>query len=584
LFADGRFGVLEKMGLNSIFSRRTYTLVYLTFIAFGLEGCKSRVAVDSGFVEDRWSKTMGYYNFSAAFPPRDVMPGDIFLAFQKNPGQTPNPASPEIHTDRPPFFYRLTRLDVKTIIKNDLLKRINLPQTAQGTSDKPVDIFSTQKNITALPTAAFIGYNIVNITEGDAGVAFPVHLFRTFLGGAFEDQLALSISVPSAQLVELPAIDAFHVLSNYCHNKNTKQYCEKPDWTAIDESITSDPITFIVKQYVDQFSINKDDYDLALIFVTDVLYAQSIQYSYSTENGSAFSAAVTPIASLSSQTKASGATATSQTASEGGTTINVTGGTATATNGGATACTAPAAKADPTPTDPKTPETPKKPDTEALEQSVAEAEAAAKSAQDAETTANTNLTSAQSDIAKATGALENATTVEQKKLAAALKAAEAKLPTAQTAADTAKDVTSTAEKTLINDQKALAAALKTAEQPAAAPAAPAPPAAAAAPAPKPAAMDKSAAQDNGCQTNKQPGNVAPNPAADAEARIQALEAKVSALNQQLGPVGGTVTIASVSEQGTVLQQTFPSPVAIGYRGFDLDLLPRSGGQMTPTRK
>ena len=56
--------------------------------------------------------------------------------------------------------------------------------------------------------------------------------------------------------------------------------------------------------------------------------------------------------------------------------------------------------------------------------------------------------------------------------------------------------------------------------------------------------------------------------------MQALEAKVAALNQQLGPAGGTATIASVSEQGTVLQQTFPSPVAIGYRGFAIQLLPR----------
>jgi hypothetical protein len=520
---------------------------------------------------------MAYYNFSAVFPPQDVMPGDIYLAFQRKSGQTTNPNSPEIHTDRPPFFFRLTRLSVKSILKNDLLKRINLPSTAQGVPNKPIDIFSTQKSITTLPTAAFIGYNIVNITEGDAGVAFPIHLFRTFLGGAFEDQLALSISVPSAQLVELPAIDAFNVLKDFCRSPKTNQYCEGPDWNAINGSIINDPITFVVKQYVDQFSINENDYDLALIFVTDVLYAQSIQYSYSTENGSAFSAAVTPIAALSSQTKASGATATTQTASEGGTTINVTGGATTITNGGATACTAPPAKTDQNAT----------PDTTKEQQAVANAQAAANKADAAKKAADDKVTSAQNKVTEAGKALEKATAADQAKLAAAVKDAEAELGKEQAAAKQPDDDASTADQALTAAKNALRDAQKPVQGAQVAQGAQANNGAQAA---QGAQANNAAqnAQDNGCQTNKPPTNTAGAGAgtiADAEARIQALEAKLAAVNQQLGPAGGTVTIASVTEQGTVLQQTFPSPVAIGYRGFDLDLLPRTGRRTTvPTRK
>jgi hypothetical protein len=110
-----------------------------------------------------------------------------------------------------------------------------------------------------------------------------------------------------------------------------------------------------------------------------------------------------------------------------------------------------------------------------------------------------------------------------------------------------------------------------------------PAAAAPAPAAAPAAKPPTATQDAACQTNKLPTNNAPNTTADAEARLQALEAKVAALNQQLGPVGGTVTVASVSEQGTTLQQTFPTPVAIGYHGFEVALVPRPDGKSVSVR-
>ena len=142
------------------------------------------------------------------------------------PNCSPAEQAEEKKQENQRFFFRLTRLNVKSLSQERLAKKdqFTIDQRKAGRV-KPIDIFATQKNFTTLPTAAFIGYNIVNITEGQAGVAFPIHLFRTFLGGAFEDQLALSISVPSAQFVELPAIDAFNLINNFCSSPKTKKYC-----------------------------------------------------------------------------------------------------------------------------------------------------------------------------------------------------------------------------------------------------------------------------------------------------------------------------------------------------------------------
>jgi hypothetical protein len=64
----------------------------------------------------------------------------------------------------------------------------------------------------------------------------------------------------------------------------------------------------------------------------------------------------------------------------------------------------------------------------------------------------------------------------------------------------------------------------------------------------------------------------PTASSTAAANLQAL---ITALNQQSSGtnLGGTITIASADEQGTALSQTFPYPVAIGYRAFKCTLQP-----------
>ena len=200
---------------------------------------------------------MRYYNFTAVFPPQDAMVGDIYLVFAMPKEQlaklSPGGASKRARKSEKREYSRLTRLDVRTLLKSDWQKRINLPSTSQGASAKPVDIFKTQTNFTTLPTAAFIGYNIVNITEGDAGVAFPIHLFRTFLGTAFENQLALSISAPSLSSSSCPGSMRFVSSINFAPPRAQRNIAIRPTLTQLRYgSGTNDPLTFIVKQFETQ--------------------------------------------------------------------------------------------------------------------------------------------------------------------------------------------------------------------------------------------------------------------------------------------------------------------------------------------
>ena len=61
------------------------------------------------------------------------------------------------------------------------------------------------------------------------------------------------------------------------------------------------------------------------------------------------------------------------------------------------------------------------------------------------------------------------------------------------------------------------------------------------------------------------------PAVDAAARkdLAAVQAQLADVQQKLSGVGagGTISVASVTNQGTVLRQTFPYPIAIGYRAL-----------------
>ena len=99
------------MQVNSIHSRRACALASAAMILVCLEGCTSK-AVEPGFVEGRWAETMKYYNFTAVFPPQDVMVGDIYLAFvPSNEQLAKSPAEEQSEENRKRYsryYFRLT--------------------------------------------------------------------------------------------------------------------------------------------------------------------------------------------------------------------------------------------------------------------------------------------------------------------------------------------------------------------------------------------------------------------------------------------------------------------------------------------
>jgi hypothetical protein len=418
-------------------------------------GCTSQKAVDASFVVRQWQSTIGDLNIDAVYPPRQINVGDVFLVYQPKAGFTP----PDLCYGKVQSYFRMTSIDVRNIIKKDWQKHINLPPQQELT--KPADIFKTPTTYTHLPVAAFPGFNVVNISKSDLAAAFPVNVFRIFFGAAFSDQTALSMSIPSALSVELPAADAVGSLANFCLRSATADMC-KPE----------SPTIQMLSQNFPCYEAN--NYDLEILFVTTVFYAQQIDYSYSNDSASAFSTAVSPLAVVSSGSTAPSAKSATASSSEGGTTINVN------VNGGSNVATASGVSSSPSCATP----------------------------------------------------------------------AAAKAPAGAAAPG--------------------AAAPGAAAPGAAAPGAAAPGAAA----PGAAAPGAAAPGDtSGCQGSKTTATSGTPTSTSAASELQAVDDKLTALNKQLSGMsfGGTVTVESASEIGTVLKQTFPYPVAIGYRALKFRL-------------
>jgi hypothetical protein len=114
------------MQIETIQRRRSWTLAWLGLIVIGLNGCTTK-AVDPGFVVGRWSDTMKYYDFSSVFPPQDVMVGDIYLGYMMKKEVFAQLSSEEQAEEKKEenkrYFFRLTRLNVKPLLKSDWQKK-----------------------------------------------------------------------------------------------------------------------------------------------------------------------------------------------------------------------------------------------------------------------------------------------------------------------------------------------------------------------------------------------------------------------------------------------------------------------------
>jgi hypothetical protein len=280
----------------------TYKWGYVVF--FGLSGCTSNTAVDPHFVVGQWTKTIQDLNIYAVYPPRLVNVGDVFLVpVSRDPQAAVAEVSGPVNNS-----VRLTSVDVRGIVKRDWQKHLNLPASSTGTAD----VFKTRSTFTSLPVAAFPGLNVVHISQGDLGAAFPINVFKTVVAAAFSDQMALSISIPSASSVELPMADAYARFVRFCESRATRTMCS-PNSKLVDN----------VAATMNGYDPATDDLDI--LFVTTVYYVTQIQYSFSHDSASAFSAAVSPLATLDNQA-AAGASASDTSgasAAAGGAAVNV---------------------------------------------------------------------------------------------------------------------------------------------------------------------------------------------------------------------------------------------------------------------
>jgi hypothetical protein len=113
------------MQFDPIERGRSYTIASLALTLVGLSGCTSKV-VDPGFVPGRWAETMQHYNFHSIFPPQDAMPGDVYLFFAKTnealSALSPDDRAKEKANAETRYYFRLTRLDVRKLIKRDWQK------------------------------------------------------------------------------------------------------------------------------------------------------------------------------------------------------------------------------------------------------------------------------------------------------------------------------------------------------------------------------------------------------------------------------------------------------------------------------
>jgi hypothetical protein len=203
----------------------------------------------------------------------------------------------------------------------DAQQALLLPTTNDTKST--VNIFGVPDTIVRLRPMGFTGFNIADVTEADIGAAAPIHAVRVLLGFAGQHDLAMSISVPNAEYVELPAMKAFEAFQGFCAPDGTNDICNI-DNKRIQLALAS-------------LRLPDDTPDLKLIpkivMVTQVYYARQLDYSYTTKGGAALalSAAAAAAAASNPGTKPSTSTGATQSATGAATPASVNGSTSPAT-------------------------------------------------------------------------------------------------------------------------------------------------------------------------------------------------------------------------------------------------------------
>jgi hypothetical protein len=275
--------------------------------------------IDPSFVAERWSSTLSAFNIDPVFPPRQVEIGDLFLIVRPPQGIEDK----DLYKRR---ALRIARLDLKYYLLADQRKAL---QIFTASTKSNTNVFSTPDKVFALPPTAYPGFNVAEIRRGDIGAAFPVKVFHFLIGGAWDNELVMSVSIPDAEDIEIPAIDAYTELAYFCG-----------------DPVASHNVCFqrrnLLKHFTDELRLptDADPVNVRFGLVTHVYYARQIDYSFTTQGGQALTAAATSIQPTSSENRQAPSSATTEQTSGAKQSPKTTSTTTTTTTSTTTPTTA----------------------------------------------------------------------------------------------------------------------------------------------------------------------------------------------------------------------------------------------------
>ncbi|MBK1667979.1 hypothetical protein CKO28_08010 [Rhodovibrio sodomensis] len=301
-------------------------MLFAGVAALGLTGC----SVGEGFVAREWSREIRQLQIEPVFPPReDFHVGDVYLPAQKY-GDDAEPADKGA---RVPIATWMTTVNLQSvgndgdmknsvhddkakggtrIIENGLLSkfygnRVTYPATgfkkaSDGKSSKVADVsvldckdvappvansscnIFTDNEKTKLRRLRVVGFPTflsTEITEGSLSAFVPAEAFTAALGLEFGDVRSVSVSVPVAESIGLPATDMLSALKT----------------SVIDDKKKCSPGTINAILPREQRDANTDAAPgfFHMLVVTEVYYTRNIDISIRTEESFGLGANVKPI-------------------------------------------------------------------------------------------------------------------------------------------------------------------------------------------------------------------------------------------------------------------------------------------------
>lgn len=229
-------------------------------------GCSTPRKIDPSFVASRWSTTLSAFNIDPVFLPRQVHLGDVYLA-----GEFEGDPNGDAKRWQRRTIY-LGRASVRDAIIHDTQSRLRIPRTS--VADPGDNVFDAPTLTTTLRPVAFPGFNVSEIRESDFAAAFPVKLFRALFGGSSSGELVMSISIPNAEYEEVPGLEAWDKLGEFCWKQGEDPVCA-----------ASNPV---LQSLFNNLKLPNDSSKLVpkIGIVTSVFYARQIDYFYNTSKAS----------------------------------------------------------------------------------------------------------------------------------------------------------------------------------------------------------------------------------------------------------------------------------------------------------